>query len=97
MSGRNNQRPPRHWVKRPPRPSRVGSAPPPRKKPGAWQAALAVCTGLLLGLFGATFAARSGAPEGVPGLVGGIGICLGAVLVWRGFGGTRQDFKDLFR
>ncbi|MBB5690394.1 hypothetical protein GXW77_03365 [Roseomonas alkaliterrae] len=96
MSGKNNARPPRHWIKRPPRPSRAGNAPPPRQKPGIWHAALAVCAGLLLGLLGASLAARAGAPEGVPGLAAGIGICLGAVLVWRGFGGTRQDVRDLF-
>jgi len=98
MSEKNDPRRPRRWLKRPPRPSRAGNAPPPpREKPGFRHAAMAAVAGLLLGLLGALIAARAGAPEGVPGLLGGIGICLGATLVWRGFSGTLQDFKDLFR
>lgn len=96
MSGRN-ERPKGHWIKRPPRPSRAGDAPPPREKPGVGQAALAVGAGLVLGLLGASLAAQAGMREGLPGLLLGGGICLGTVLVWRAFGGTIQDFKDLFR
>ena len=69
MSGRND-RPKGHWIKRPPRPSRAGAAPPPREKPGFGAAALAVGAGLLVGLLGASLAAQSGAPQGVPGLNG---------------------------
>ena len=90
-------RPPRHWVKRQPRPSRIGNAPPPRQKPGFGQAAIAVGAGLVLGLLGASLSAQAGLREGVPGLLLGGGICLGFMLVWRAFGGTVQDFKDLFR
>lgn len=97
MSGKTEKpRPPRRWVKRPPRPSRTGNTPPPWEKPTFWHAVMALGAGLLLGLLGASIAARAGAPEGVPGLIGGGGICLGAILVWRGFGGTLQDFRDLF-
>lgn len=96
MSGRND-RPKGHWIKRPPRPSRTGNAPPPREKPGFGAALLAVGAGLLLGLLGAGVAARSGAAEGIPGLVAGGGFCLASVLVWRAFGGTLQDVRDLFR
>jgi hypothetical protein len=96
MSGRND-RPKGHWIKRPPRPSRAGAAPPPREKPGFGAAALAVGAGLLLGLLGASTAAQSGAPQGVPGLIAGGGFCLASVLVWRAFGGTLQDVRDLFR
>ena len=96
MSGRN-ERPKGHWLKRPPRPSRTGNAPPPREKPGFGAAALALGAGLMLGLIGASLAAQSGAPEGVPGLLAGGGFCLGSVLVWRAFGGTLQDVRDLFK
>ena len=96
MSGRN-ERPKGHWIKRPPRPSRAGDAPPPREKPGFAQAAMAVAAGLVLGLLGASLAAQAGMREGLPGLLLGGGICLGTVIVWRAFGGTLQDFRDLFR
>ena len=96
MSGKN-ERPQGHWLKRPPRPSRVGNAPPPRRKPGFTQAAIAVGVGLVLGLLGASLSAQAGLREGMPGLLLGGGICLGFLLVWRAFGGTVQDFKDLFR
>jgi hypothetical protein len=90
MSGRTERR-------RPPRPSRAGNALPPRGKPGFGAAALALMAGLLAGLLGASAAARAGVPEGVPGLLAGGGFCLVAMLVWRAFGGTLQDLRDLFR
>lgn len=90
-------RPPRHWIKRQPKPSRIGNAPPPRAKPGFWQAAIGIGVGLLLGLLGASFAAQAGMREGLPGLMLGGGLCLGTALVWRAFGGTFQDFRDLFK
>lgn len=96
MSGRN-ERPKGHWIKRPPRPSRVGTAAPPREKPGIFAAALALGAGLLTGLLGASVSAQAGAPEGVPGLFAGGGFCLASVLVWRAFGGTLQDVRDLFK
>jgi hypothetical protein len=96
MSGRN-ERPPRHWVKRPPRPSRTGNAPPPRDKPGVGAAGLALVAGLLTGLLGASAAAQAGWAEGLPGLVAGGGFCLASTLVWRAFGGTLQDVRDLFK
>lgn len=97
MSGKNDRpRPPRHWVKRAPKPSRP-PAPPPRVKPGFTQAAMAAGAGLLLGMLGGTVAGAAGLREGLPGLFAGAGFCLGATLVWRAFGGTIQDFRDLFR
>jgi hypothetical protein len=84
-------------VKRPPRPSRAGDAPPPRQPPGFGQAMIAVAVGLLLGLLGASLSAQAGMREGVPGLLLGGGFCAGAALVWRAFGGTLQDFRDLFK
>jgi hypothetical protein len=95
MSGKI--KPPRHWVKRPPRPSRTGAAPPPRIKPGFAQAAMAIGAGLLVGLLGASLAAQAGLREGLPGLVAGGGFCLASTLVWRAFGGTLQDVRDLFK
>lgn len=96
MSGKN-ERPEGHWIKRPKRTSRIGNAPPPREKPGFWQAVLAISVGLVIGLLGASYAAQAGLREGVPGLALGGGLCLGTVVVWRLFGGTLQDFRDLFR
>jgi hypothetical protein len=96
MSGRND-RPPRHWVKRPPRPSRTGNAPPPRDKPGMGAAAVAIVAGLLTGLLGASAAAQAGWAEGLPGLVAGGGFCIASTLVWRAFGGTLHDVRDLFK
>jgi hypothetical protein len=57
---------------------------------------MALGAGLLVGLLGASVAAQAGAPEGVPGLFAGGGFCLASVLVWRAFGGTLQDVRDLF-
>ncbi|GGJ01128.1 hypothetical protein [Neoroseomonas lacus] len=93
----SDKRPPGHWVKRPPRPSRAGDAPPPRQKPGFGPAMIAIAVGLGLGLLGASLSAQAGVREGVPGLLLGGGFCLGAALVWRAFGGTLQDFRDLFK
>jgi len=96
MSGKAEP-PKRRWIKRPPRPSRAGAAPPPRIKPGFGQAAMAVGAGLLLGLLGASLAAQAGLREGLPGLMAGSGFCLGSLLVWRAFGGTLQDVRDLWK
>jgi hypothetical protein len=98
MSARPDRgpKPPRHWVKRPPRPSRP-VAPPPRVKPGRAQAAIALAVGLGAGLLGATLAVAAEAPEGMRGVITGIATALGLILTWRGFGGTRQDARDLFR
>ncbi len=89
-------KPPRHWIKRPPRPSRP-AAPPPRVKPGRAQAAIALAVGIGAGMIGATIAVAAQAPEGVRGIATGIATALGLILTWRGFGGTRQDARDLFR
>jgi hypothetical protein len=97
MSGKNDERPPRHWLKRPKRPSRIGDAPPPREKPGFGVAWLALIAGLMTGLLGASAAAQAGWREGLPGLVAGGGFCLATTLVWRAFGGTLQDFRDLWK
>jgi hypothetical protein len=98
MSGRRDrrQKPPRHWVKRPPRPSRA-PAPPPRVKPGRGQAAIAIGVGLGAGMIGGVLAVAAQVPEGMRGLIAGIAAALGLILAWRGFGGTRQDARDLFR
>lgn len=96
MARTEKQRPPRHWVKRPPRPSRP-TAPPPRVKPGRTQAAIALGVGMGAGMIGGMLAVAVQAPEGGRGLIAGIAAALGLILTWRGFGGTRQDARDLFR
>jgi hypothetical protein len=97
MSGKADKaRPPRHWVKRPPRPSRP-AAPPPRVKPGATQAVIAAAVGLVAAVMGAALGVSLQAPEGARGAIAGLFLCLGAILTWKRFGGTRQDFRDLFR
>jgi ABC-type nickel/cobalt efflux system permease component RcnA len=66
-------------------------------KPGLAQAAIAIGVGLAAGLVGATIAVATQAPEGMRGIAAGLLAALGAILTWRGFGGTRQDVRDLFR
>ena len=92
-------RPPsQRWIKRPPRPSRAGNAaPPPRQKPRGHHLAIAVAVGAGGGLIGSALGVTLGAREGIPGLLAGIGICLGTLLTWRGFGFTLQDFRDFWR
>lgn len=92
-------RPPsQRWIKRPPRPSRTGSAaPPPRQKPRGQHLAISAAVGIGCGLIGSALAITLGVREGIPGLFAGVGICLGTLLTWRGFGFTMQDFRDMFR
>lgn len=94
------QRPPsQRWIKRPPRPSRGRHqpAPPPRPKPTALRLGIAVAVGVLASGLAATAAITAGAREGIPGLVAGLGLFGGALLTWRAFGHTVQDFRDFFR
>lgn len=49
------------------------------------------------GLGGSALGVALGAREGLPGLLAGIGICLGGALTWRSFGFTLQDFRGYFR
>ena len=96
MSGnKEKQRPEGHWIKRPPRPSKP-AAPPPRRKPGLVQAMIAGSVGIVLGMLNAAATGADGLPDPVPAIAAGIGLCIGAIATWRLFGGTRQDFKDLF-
>ncbi|HYF07681.1 MAG TPA: hypothetical protein VD970_08670 [Acetobacteraceae bacterium] len=53
--------------------------------------------GLGGGLVGSALGILSGAREGIPGLLAGLGICLGALLTWRGFGFTLEDLRRYFR
>jgi hypothetical protein len=86
------------WIKRPPRPSRGQlPAPPPRVGPGWQHALMATGTGLATGIVGVVLAQVAGAGPGVPGFAAGLGFCLGFILLWRGFGGTRQDIRNLFK
>lgn len=96
MSGNKEKpRPEGHWIKRPPRPSKP-EAPPPRRKPGLIQAMIAGSVGIMLGMLNAAVTAAGGLPDPVPAIAAGIGLCIGAIATWRLFGGTRQDFRDLF-
>ena len=96
MSGnKDKQRPEGHWIKRPPRPSKP-AAPPPRRKPGLVQAMIAGSVGMMLGMLNAAVTSAGGMPDPVPAIAAGIGLCIGAIATWRLFGGTRQDFRDLF-
>lgn len=62
------------------------------------QFVLACGFGLLSGLLGATVG-PSVIPDrpGMGGLFAGLGFVAGFIGLWRGFGGTRQDIRDLFR
>jgi len=84
------------WIKRPPRSSRP-VAPPPRVKPGMTQFLLAIGFGIGAGLLGALLAPQISQRPGMGGLMAGLGLAIGFIAMWRGFGGTRQDIKDLFR
>ncbi|WP_372618729.1 hypothetical protein [Falsiroseomonas sp.] len=92
---------PKHqrWIKRPPRPSRTGQpAAPPRRKPGMTQFLLAIGGGVGVGLLGAMLGPMlAPGQEGMGGLLAGLGLALGFMVIWRAFGGTRQDIRDLFR
>lgn len=86
------------WIKRPPRPSRAAAPQPEaRLRPGRVQFLMAVGTGTAAGIVGVILAQIAGARPGIPGFAFGAAFCLGFILLWRGFGGTVQDIKDLFR
>lgn len=86
------------WIKRPPRPSRpIMQGPPPRVGPGRSQALMGIATGIATAIVAVILAQVAGAPPGVPGFVAGLGFCLGFFMLWRGFGGTRQDIRNLFK
>jgi hypothetical protein len=50
----------------------------------------------MLGMLNAAVTGAGGLPDPVPAIAAGIGLCIGAIATWRLFGGTRQDFRDLF-
>jgi hypothetical protein len=92
---------PKHqrWIKRPPRPSRaVPAAGTARTPPGMTQFGIACGFGLLAALLGAVLGPQllPGRP-GMGGLFAGLGLVIGFIAVWRGFGGTRKDVRELFR
>ncbi|WP_270936920.1 hypothetical protein [Falsiroseomonas oryzae] len=91
---------PKHqrWIKRPPRPSRTAPAPPTRRdRPGMTQFLLSIGFGICAGLLGATVGPQV-IPDrpGMGGLFAGLGFVAGFIGLWRSFGGTRQDIRDLF-
>jgi len=91
-------RPPRQrWIKRPPRPSRAAPPVERRQKPGMPQFLLAIGFGVGAGLLGALIAPHVTQRPGMAGLMAGLGLAIGFIAMWRGFGGTRQDIRDLFR
>lgn len=85
------------WIKRPPRPSRTAPPVERRRRPGMPQFILAVGFGLGAGLLGALIAPHVTQRPGMTGLIAGLGLAIGFIAMWRGFGGTRQDIRDLFR
>lgn len=93
------RRPPgQRWIKRPPKPSRpMPPKPAARVRPGRTQLLMAIGTGIATGITGAVLAQLAGARPGMPGFAAGIGFCLGFFVLWRGFGGTVQDLKDMFK
>ena len=92
-------RPPhQRWIKRPPRPSRTGPGTERRTPPGMSHFVMACLGGLVLGLAG-ILAGPHLVPEraGMAGLFAGLGFALAFVLIWRAFGGRREDIRRLFR
>ncbi|WP_439598800.1 hypothetical protein [Falsiroseomonas sp.] len=93
-----NRPPGQRWIKRPPRPSRTTlPGPPPRVGPGVSHLLMAIATGVATGIVGVVLAQLAGARAGVPGFAAGLGFILGFIVLWRGFGGTRQDIRNLFK
>jgi len=92
-------RPPnQRWIKRPPRPSRVGPPPPAfRVRPGWSQFLMASGFGTAAGILGGVVGPSLVPRPGMAGLFAGIGFVVGFITLWRAFGGTRQDVRDLFK
>ena len=89
--------PHQRWIKRPRRPSRA--APPrtaARARPGMRQALLALGFALGTGILGAMVGPQIVPRPGMGGLFAGLGFVAGFIGLWRGFGGTLQDIRDLF-
>ncbi len=94
----DNRPPGQRWIKRPPRPSRATlPGPPPRVGPGVSHLLMAIATGIATGIVGVVLAQLAGARDGIPGFAAGFGFILGFIVLWRGFGGTRQDIRNLFK
>jgi len=92
-------RPPhQRWIKRPPRPSRTAPAVERRTPPGMSQFVIACIGGVFVGLIGALLAPLVvPGRAGMSGLFAGLGFALAFILIWRAFGGTRDDVRRLFR
>jgi hypothetical protein len=58
---------------------------------------MSLAAGLVLGLLGALLGPALLPRPGTGGLFAGLGFVLGFLLLWRRFGGTRQDIRDMFR
>jgi hypothetical protein len=59
---------------------------------------IAIGGGVGVGLLGAMLGPMlARGQEGMGGLLAGIGLALGFMAMWRAFGGTRQDIRDLFQ
>jgi len=79
-------RPPRHWIKRPPRPSRAAPPPPPPSMPRSRRVLVAAAAGVTVG-FVAAYAAANLHPDPALTWVGlGFGGALGAAFAWRFIG-----------
>ncbi len=83
---RGAARPPRHWVKRPPRPSRPPPAAAPRR-PGPRAVLIAVAVATASGLAAAYVAAQTLPRPEMTVTALGFGAALGGALAWRAQGG----------
>lgn len=83
---RDAGRPPRHWIKRPPRPSRPAPPPPP-PRPGARQLLIAIAVALVTGFAAAYVAANTLPRPEMTMMALGLGGALGGALAWRAQGG----------
>lgn len=79
-------RPPRHWIKRPPRPSRAAPPPPP-PRPGTRQLLIAAAVAVATGLVAAYVAANTLPRPEMTMMALGLGGALGGALAWRAQGG----------
>ncbi|MGG5808766.1 hypothetical protein [Falsiroseomonas sp. CW058] len=94
-------RPPhQRWIKRPPRPSRPQVQAPQsrvRMRPGGTQLLMSIAFGISAGIVGAILGPMLIPRPGMGGLFAGTGFAIGFVTLWKGFGGTLQDIRDIFR
>ncbi|MBR0656084.1 hypothetical protein [Plastoroseomonas arctica] len=78
-----NARPPRHWIKRPPRPSRPAVVATPPTMPRSRRVLIAAVAGVAVGFCAAYVAANTHPDPALTWAGLGFGGALGAAFAWR--------------